>query len=40
MIQESFILFKDTMRVENGEIFIDYAGTVMDYLIPVIIVLC
>ncbi len=40
LINDAYILIKDTIRVEDGEIFIDYAGTLMDVVIPVIIILC
>ena len=40
LIKDTYILIKDTIRVEDGEIFIDYAGTLMDILIPAIIILC
>lgn len=40
MIDSGFFLLKDEIRIENGMIFIDYTGSFMEYLAPVISILC
>lgn len=39
MLVYSYILVKDTIRLVDGQIYIDYAGTLMD-LVPLVIMLC
>lgn len=40
MIKECFVLMKDTIRMVDGYIFVDYSGTVMQYLEITQTVLC